>query len=154
MPEFIASWERMTGKKLYPKDEPFNTAWPFAQISIRFIPQGCMRGAHRDDIDYWVDEHGVLQIRIAQFENPDFAFYRAIHGLLEAWRCARGGVSLAAIEVFDAKHKDHDGLGYIPDARHHEHHMQSLTVQRIICEQDRYSYDDYLEAEPLSNKKD
>ncbi len=132
------SWVKMVQNKRVP-----------SHIEFRIIPRGCMRTQYDDGYDYWVDEKGTLQIRIAEFENPDFAIFWAIHELLEAWRCAKAGIPLEAIEKFDALHKDHEDPGSLPDAPYHKQHMQSLTIQHILCEQDGYNYDEYLETEPL-----
>ena len=113
------------------------------------IPRGLMRPQYQDGFDYWVDEKGTLQIRVAEFENPDFALYWAIHEILEAWRCAKSGIPLEAIEKFDSLHPDHEDPGSLKEAPYHKQHMQSMTIQHILCEQDGYSYDEYMETEPL-----
>ena len=121
------------------------------QINIMFIPIGCMRPQYRDGYDYWVDERGILQIRIAEFENPDFTLYWAIHELLEFWRCTKKGVTLKAIEDFDAIAfaKGIDDPGSEPDAPYRKEHMQSLLIQDILCMQDRYDEDDFYAANPI-----
>lgn len=136
--EYYASWVKFHRNKRM-----------FNDIHIMIIPRGCMRPQYQDGFDYWVDERGALQIRIAEFENPDFALFWAIHELLEAWRAAKAGVSLEAIEKFDAAHADDEDPGSLKAAPYHAQHMKSLTVQHILCEQDGYNYDDYLAAEPL-----
>ena len=135
--DFYKSWGSFKGKRL-PK-----------QINMQIIPIGCMRDAYKDGFDYWIDERDVLQVRIAEFENPDFAWFWAIHEVLEALRCIKAGIPLEAIEAFDAEHTDHEDPGSIPEAPYHKQHMQSMTVQHILCEQDGYSYEEYMDAEPI-----
>jgi hypothetical protein len=125
----------------------------FTNINIKIIPIGCMRPEYKDGWDYWVDEKGALQIRVAEFKNPDFAFYGIIHELLEAWRCMRAGIPLEAIEKFDAEHSDDDDPGRLKNAPYHKQHMQSMTIEHILCEQDGYDYDDFADAEPIDSCK-
>jgi hypothetical protein len=122
---------------------------PFSEINIKIVPRNQMRPQYQDGFDYWKDERGALQVRIAEFENPDFAFYWALHEVMEAWRCFRDGVSLESIETWDAMHAAHEDPGSIPSAPYRKQHLQSMTIQHLLCEQDGYVYDDYMEAEPL-----
>jgi hypothetical protein len=145
MSDYFGSWERF-------KENTKNHKKVFEHIEIRVIPIGCMRPQYADGYDYWVDEKGTLQIRVAEFVNPDFAFYWVIHELLEAWRCARDGISLESIEKFDAGHKDHEDPGSLKGAPYHKQHMQSLTIQHLLCEQDGYSYEEHMDAEPIPAK--
>jgi hypothetical protein len=126
----------------------------FKQINIRIIPRGLMRPQYQDGFDYFLDEKGALQIRIAEFENPDFAFYWAMHEAMEAWRCFRDGVSLESIEKWDAKHADDDDPGALPGSPYRKQHLQSMTIQHMLCEQDGYIYEEYMEAEPLPLPKE
>ena len=138
MTDYYGSWQKM-----------FQNKRTFTTINIQIIPRGCMRPQYQDGFDYWVDEKKALQIRIAEFENPDFAMYWAVHEMLEAWRCAKAGVSLESIEKWDAAHSDSDDPGALKFSPYRKQHLQSMTIQHMLCEQDGYTYDEYMETEPL-----
>jgi hypothetical protein len=122
---------------------------PFSEINIKIVDRTEMRPQYQDGFDYWKDESGVLQVRIAKFENPDFAFYWALHEVMEAWRCFRDGVSLESIEKWDAANIADEDPGALPGSPYRKQHLQSMTVQHLLCEQDGYVYEEYMDAEPL-----
>lgn len=124
-------------------------AFPFRQINIQIIPKGCMRPQYAESWgDYWVDERGILQVRVVEFEDLDRSLRVAIHEVLEAWRCYRDGITLESIEQWDADHADHDDPGSLPDAPYHEHHMASIAVEMVMCAQDGDTWKDYDNATP------
>lgn len=119
----------------------------FKQINIQIIPHGCQR--YNTYGDYWIDERGILQIRVSEFENPDSALYIVIHEILEAWRCAKKGISFQAIDAFDLDHQETDDPGLLKCAPYHFEHMQSDQVERLLCHQDGRSWDEHYNAEPI-----
>lgn len=119
----------------------------FDRINIEFIPQEAQRPGWKYG-DYWVDGD-TLEIRISEYQNPDFAVFLAVHELLEAYRCVKKGVTMAAIDAFDLAHQDDEDPGQLPDAPYHLEHMQSMEVERLLCQQDGYDFEDYYGAEPI-----
>lgn len=122
----------------------------FKQINIQIIPAAEQREGWNYG-DYWIDEAGVLQIRVSEFDNPDYAIYIAIHELMEAWRYARKhGPDYSAIDRFDRANSTSLEPGRIPDAPYHDEHMKSEAIERLLCRQDGYVWKDYYHTEPKS----
>lgn len=118
----------------------------FKKTNIEVIPHSEQR--YDTWGDYWIDENGVLQIRVSEFENPDFALYTAIHELLEVWRVIKKGIPLEAIDRFDLAHIDHPDPGCLPEAPYHEEHLQSMDVEQLIAAQDGYDFKKYYNTSP------
>ena len=118
----------------------------FKEISIKIIP-------HDDQSyptygNYWVDENGVLQVRISEFDDPDVAFRTMIHELAEAHRCAKRGLDFREIDEFDLAHLDSDDPGLLKCAPYHTEHMQSDQLERLLCVQDGVKWEDHYNAVP------
>ena len=122
----------------------------FKRVEMRIIPKGCMREQYRDGLgDYWVDEHGILQIRAVEMPNLMYSHYILLHEYMEAVRCYRAGISLESIEKWDADHSDHDDPGSLKCAPYHRQHMDSLTLERIACMQDGFDFEEYDTTQPV-----
>jgi hypothetical protein len=121
----------------------------FTDIHIKFIPKSEMRTGW-DYGDYFIDDQGALQVRVSTFQNPDFAFYIAIHEIMEAWRYAKQhGPDFSAIDSFDLAHQDSDEPGRLLDAPYHAEHMLSEAIERLLCRQDGYKWSTYYNTTPL-----
>ena len=119
----------------------------FTDIHIKVIPHGCHR--YETFGDYWIDERGVLQIRVSRFADPRIARNTAVHEMLEACRCAARGLSFEEIDKFDLAHLDHEDPGCLPDAPYHAEHMQSMEVERLLVSQDGADWSEYYNAAPI-----
>ncbi len=127
-----------------------NLGFPFNKINIQIIPHGCQR--YETYGDYWIDEKGILQIRVSQFDNPDHALRIAIHEVLEAWRCAKRGLDFGEIDKFDLEHIESEDPGQLKCAPYHTEHMQSMDIERLLCHQDGVKWEDYYNSEPIGVK--
>ena len=124
----------------------------FKHICMRIIPKGCMRSQYQNSWgDYWVDEKGILQIRAVEMPDLMFSHYVLLHEYMEAVRCYRDGISLADIEKWDADHADHSDPGCLPGAPYHIHHGDSMTLERIACMQDGYTWAEYDNSTPVGH---
>ena len=87
---------------------------------------------------------GTLWIKISEYEDPMYAIFLAVHELLEASRCIKGGVSLQSINQFDKSKMDDDvDPGQLADAPYHPEHMLSMQVEKLLCRQEGYSFKKY-----------
>lgn len=120
----------------------------FKEINIKIIPHGLMRFPSQYG-DYWVDERGVLQVRVSEYADPRDARDIAIHEILEAWRCAEKGISFEAIDRFDQVHADHRDPGLLPNAPYHLEHIQSMEVEYLIARQDGRDFSEVYETKPI-----
>jgi len=120
----------------------------FKTINIQIIPHGCQRDQSQYG-DYWIDEHGALQIRVSEYADPRDARDIAIHELLEAWRCAERGVDFKMIDQFDLDHTDHPDPGLLPDAPYHREHIASMQVDYLIAQQDGRNFSEVYSHTPI-----
>jgi len=131
------------------KDKDTKPVQAITKVNMRIIPKGCMRAAYTDGWgDYWVDEKGILQIRAVEFENFMFSHYVLLHEYLEAVRCYRDGITLGAIEQWDADHPDDDDPGHLDGCPYRKHHQLSETLERVACAQDGFDWDQYDNSLP------
>jgi hypothetical protein len=122
--------------------------YPFREINIKIIHCSKQRFPFLWG-DYWVDNAGVLQIRVSAYVNPDHAMCCIIHEIMEAWRCFRKGVTLESIEDFDKSHIDCDDPGTLPDAPYHKEHMQSIEIEKLIYKQNGDDFNEYSKHNPI-----
>lgn len=52
--------------------------------------------------DWWFEEDGTLQIRIAKMSNPVFEKALAMHEMVEALHCELQGITVKQVDDFDA----------------------------------------------------
>ncbi len=121
----------------------------FSDIHIKVIPVAEMRTGW-DYGDYWIDDAGTLQVRVAEYENPDFAIYIAIHEVMEAYRYAKKhGPNFSAIDAFDLAHQESDEPGLIYNAPYRDEHYMSEKIERLLCKQDGYRWTKYYATKPI-----
>ena len=122
----------------------------FKRIEMRIIPRGCMRPSYANSLgDYWVDEHGILQIRAVEMPDLMFSHYILVYEYFEAIRCYRDGVSLESIEKWDADHPDDDDPGSLEGCPYKTYHDNSLMLERLACLQDGYTWEEYDNTLPV-----
>src|ERR1035437_8139243 len=92
---------------------------PYKKINIQIIPVGCMRPGWRHG-DYFLDEKGVLQIRVSEFDNHIDILALILHELNEAWLCAVKGVTIKEIDEFDLSHPETEDPGLLKCAPYFE----------------------------------
>jgi hypothetical protein len=103
--------------------------------------------------DWWWDEQDILQVRIAT-ELPDWRERAALalHEAFEALVCRHMGITVAMVDVFDAKFKGENeydiNAGDDPDAPYRIPHTYATAIERVftgVCGVDWYGYDRRLE---------
>jgi hypothetical protein len=119
------------------------------RINIEIIPKEKQRPGWEYG-DYWLDGR-TLEIRISRYANFLFTIFLAVHELLEAVRCILRGVTMKEIDDFDLTHQNAEDPGQLPNAPYHVEHMQSMEVERLLCEQEGYDFEEYYGAEPIEN---
>lgn len=108
-------------------------------IQIKSIPASRMRipGSLGD---YWYDESGVLQVRVAEMENRDFETLIAVHEILEENGTRRRGLTEPEIQAFDemwdkeqqeGKHPADAEPGFDPRAPYLHEHTASDATERF-----------------------
>lgn len=92
--------------------------------------------------DFWVDEKGVLQIRVTELGDDRSNWAIAVHEGTEYFDASRRGITEMDISQFDAQyekereaglHKEMDEPGDDPRATYRESHMRATHVERAVC---------------------
>lgn len=99
--------------------------------------------------DYWVDESGVLQIRVAEYPNDIQEIGTIIHELLEVWKLYKRGITIEEVEAFDVAHEYHEDPGCLPDAPYFVEHMESMDVEKLLCRQMLFNWNEYYNTPPI-----
>lgn len=114
-------------------------------ITIAAIPHASQR--YPTCGDWWVDDHGVMQIRVSEEMGPDSCFLVAIHECIEAVIAMRRGVTVKEVDEFDiAYEKAHRVGGTLDGERLDEtepgddpacpvfkEHGVATGIERILC---------------------
>lgn len=124
---------------------------PFKEIHIKVIPHTCQR--YETYGDYWIDEKGILQIRVSEFDDLNISRDISIHEFLEAWRCKMKGIDFKEIDKFDLEHLDHPDPGLLSDAPYHAEHMLSMDMEYFLAKQDGRNFSDSYAATPKGADK-
>lgn len=126
-------------------------------IHIKSIPVADMRipGSLGD---YWYDDKGALQIRVAETGNVNAVDYEtliAIHEMTEEWLTKRKGLTEPEIQAFDAewdaeqregKHPDDAEPGFDIRAPYLNEHTLADAIERLLCAYTGISINDYEAA--------
>lgn len=92
--------------------------------------------------DWWVDEDGVLQIRVSNLNHERSEHAIIVHEYAEAIQCLRTGVTDLQICEFDRKfeaereqglHSEAAEPGDDPRAPYREEHQGATHVERAMC---------------------
>lgn len=127
------------------------------QIEIKIIPNAEQRVPGVGD--WYVDDEGVLQIRVSETGNPQFNGLLVIHELVETLveSLKQGDLNVPRWlvvqtdkydETFEKRrHKDdRDEPGYEPSAPYYHGHMLASAVEHLIASLLRIDYNEYLHA--------
>ncbi len=118
-------------------------------IHIKTIPHAQQR--YETTGDYW-DEFGVVNVRVSDMGNDDYAMLVAIHELVELWLTRRRGIKEADITAFDVAFEanrpagDESEPGDAPDAPYQNEHNFATAVERMVCAALGVKWADYERA--------
>lgn len=107
------------------------------KINIETIPHAQHRYVTVGD--YWVDEMGVIQVRVSELSDWRREVLIAVHELVELLICKHDGVSNESIDAFDknfeaSRHPNNtDEPGDEPDAPYCEAHCISTGIERLLA---------------------
>lgn len=123
-------------------------------IHIKVIPRGEMR-PEVDGADWYFDEKGDLQVRVAPMSDWRYEIALAFHEAFEAALCKDHGVSQQEVDAFDRAfelaHPDQPDLnaGDEQTAPYRREHNYATIVDRLFigaCGLNWKDYDDELAA--------
>jgi hypothetical protein len=83
--------------------------------------------------DYWRDEDGTIQIRVADLNNEDMEFLVALHELCEQYLTFKRGIKEEDIQKFDQDHPDSEEPGAEPDSPYYKEHQIATIVEMIMA---------------------
>ncbi len=105
-------------------------------ITIRTIPPAEFRPGITG-ADWWYDDAGDLQVRVAPMSDWRREFVLIVHELVEAGLCKHDGVPHEAVDTFDIQYaKNHaSGLdaGDDPAAPYTRQHCVATGVERVVA---------------------
>jgi hypothetical protein len=84
--------------------------------------------------DYYLGAGEVLKVRISDLGNADYEFLVLIHELIEAYLCAKHGISEAQITAFDTEHPELPEPGASPDAPYHQEHEIAGKIEMLLAD--------------------
>ena len=100
------------------------------KINIETIPPGMMRPcAALEQDDYWVDEDGVLQIRVLDQPDPKVEFPLTLHAFVEAALVIILGIDIEEIDKFDAGIPAGIDPGMLPDCPYRVPHQWATAAE-------------------------
>ena len=100
------------------------------RIEIRTIPHGRQR--YDTCGDYFLDEDGVLQLRVSNARDWRSEAAVIVHELVEYFLCRRARVKLAAIDQWDLDHADAEEPGDVPDCPYAKQHRFAENLERLL----------------------
>lgn len=123
------------------------------EIHIKTIP-------HKDQRydtcgDYWMDENGILQIRVSDMGNDKYAALVAIHELVEQQLTEWKGISEQEITDFDIAfesarklglRRENEEPGFNNDAPYLLEHTLATGVEMMMCAHAGIKWNDYDHA--------
>lgn len=122
-------------------------------VSIQVVDPKTMR-PEVSGVDWFWDEKGDLQVRIAPMSDWRYEMLLGIHEAVEAILCKHNGVSQQSVDVFDQEYdKTHStdcNAGDDPAAPYKLEHTYATAVERIMAGAMRVcwkTYDDELARE-------
>lgn len=102
--------------------------------------------------DWWFDENGDLQVRVAIELPPLERQALALHETFEAMLCKHMGITVEMVDKFDAKFKGENefdiNAGDDPEAPYRVPHTYATAIERVFTGAvgiDWYGYDRRLE---------
>ncbi len=110
------------------------------EICIKVIEKSEMR---YDTIgDYWVDDKGVVQFRIANMHNTLYHMLIIVHELIEWTLCTIQGISVAEVDRWDyqfekdraaGKHSKTAEPGDHPKCPYRHHHQFATKIEMLVA---------------------
>ena len=117
------------------------------KIHIETAPMSSLR--HHQVDDYWYDDEGTLQIRVAE-EFSDERRQQAviIHALWEALTLRHAGVILQMVDWWDEhfltfKRPPEEEPGDDPLCPYYRHHQRATIVERMFIEETEDNWQEY-----------
>ncbi len=107
------------------------------KINIETIPHDQQR--YPTCGDYWIDAEGVLQVRVSDLGNDQYAEMIIVHELVELFLCKAKGVSFESIDAFDKAFEEKrvagnaDEPGDNDSAPYREEHLFATGVEMLLC---------------------
>lgn len=105
-------------------------------ITIKIVPALEMR-PEVDGVDWYWDEQGNLQVRVAPMSDWRRETLLAIHETVEAIMCKHNGVTQKSVDEFDQEYdKTHStdcNAGDDPKAPYVREHCFATAIERIMC---------------------
>ena len=107
------------------------------KIVIETIPH--KRQRYETVGDYFYDKDGVLQIRISNMRNDQYAELVIIHELVELILCKAKGVKFSDIDAFDKafekrrKPGNTDEPGDDDAAPYRDEHLFATGIEKLLC---------------------
>lgn len=89
--------------------------------------------------NYWMDEDGVMQIRVSKLNNPFYEGMIAVHELVEWLLCIKAGIPEKEITDFDLKFEaerkegNFDEPGFEINAPYYRQHCFATSVELGMC---------------------
>ncbi len=114
------------------------------KINIETIPHDKQR--YETVGDYWIDNDGVIQVRISEMSNPIHMQAVILHELFEFFLCMKLGIEEPDIMQFDLEHLDSDEPGDEVNAPYRDEHCFATAVERVFIAACKESYKEYDQA--------
>lgn len=111
------------------------------RIEVRTIPHGKQR--YDTCGDYYLDEDGVLQVRISNAKDWRAEACVLIHELVEYFLVKRARIKLETIDQWDKDHADAAEPGDVPDCPYAAQHRFAENLERLLVAQLGLSWADY-----------
>jgi len=105
--------------------------------------------------NYWIDESGVLQIRVSDMGNDDFNFLVGIHEMIEFYLTMKRGIPESTITAFDIEFEkeraigmqdDYAEAGNDPFCPYKQEHFFATTIERLMAAELKIDWNEYDEA--------
>ena len=116
------------------------------KIVIETAPFSTLRNKQCDD--YWYEEDGTLQIRVAQLSDERREQAVIIHALWEALTCRHAGVPIQSIDFWD---EHFQGFALPPETDagddnncpYYRQHQMATIIERMFIEEVEENWQEY-----------
>lgn len=105
--------------------------------------------------DYWMDEDGVMQVRVSKMGDEMYEAMVIIHELTEFFLLRKRGISEPDIMKFDLQFEErikngeageNDEPGFAKDSPYRQEHTIATAIEMSICAMAGMSWNDYDKA--------
>lgn len=121
-------------------------------INIKIIPHKEQR--FNTTAEWWIDDAGILQVRVSDLGNLDYIKLHVIHELFEAFACTYNkNADLDVVEAFDAQYEakreagaelnSYDEAGFDPDCPYQDEHVAATGVEMLLSTFLRVKWSNY-----------